>query len=146
MEGWSLSIMKKLIIALISILTLLTACTSNNEGNASAENAEEDIDTALSVENKEADKEEISTKEAYEETESRDQEIGNFPEYDVLAEQVDLDNLTSDIKTDNPNKRVMILTEGDGQKRYKSIYIKKKQRLKIISLDDEGQIFNEVIK
>src|SRR5690625_2852308 len=128
-----LSRMKKM-IALISMLVLLAACTSNN-GENSTDNAEKEDDTVLSEDNKEA-----------EEIEPQSEEIANFPEYDVLAEELNMDNLAADVKTDNPNKRVMILTDNDGEKQYKSIYIKEKQRLKIISLDEEGQIFNKVIK
>jgi len=131
--------MKKM-IALISMLVLLAACTSNS-GENSTDNAEKEDDTVLSEDNKEA----AQDKEA-EEIEPQSEEIANFPEYDVLAEELNMDNLAADVKTDNPNKRVMILTDDDGEKQYKSIYIKEKQRLKIISLDEEGQIFNEVIK
>ncbi|SRR5690625_979407 len=138
--------MKKMIVALISMLVLLAACTSNNNEETSTDNTEREADTAVSEHNKEPDKEETSDEEINQKAESPNAKLASFPEYDVLVEEIDMDNLAADVKTNNPNKRVMILTDDDGEKQYKSIYIKEKQRLKIISLDEEGQIFNKVIK
>jgi len=138
--------MKKMIVALISMLVLLAACTSNNNEETSTDNTEREADTAVSEHNKEPDKEETSDEEINQKVESPNTKLASFPEYDVLTEEVNMNILDADMKTDNPNKRVMVLIDEHGEKLYKTVYIKKKKRLKIISLNDEGQIFNEVIK
>lgn len=38
----------------------------------------------------------------------------------------------------------MIFT--NGQKEYKSIYVKRANRLKIVTFDDDGLLFNDVLK
>lgn len=135
--------MKKMVIALISILALLAACTNGSE-EAAAGNAEKEFGTAPIEDDKEESEREDSAKEKDEKTKN-DKEIADFPEYDVLAEEINVDDLDVDIKANNSNKRVMLLSDDNGKKQYKSIFIKEKKRLKIISLDDDGQIFNDVI-
>lgn len=135
--------MKKMVIALISILALLAACTNGSE-EAAAGNAEKEFGTAPIEDDKEESEREDSAKEKDEKTKN-DKEIADFPEYDVLAEEITVDDLDVDIKANNSNKRVMLLSDDNGKKQYKSIFIKEKKRLKIISLDDDGQIFNDVI-
>lgn len=117
----------------MGLLVLLAACTSNDN--------EKSNDTEKEVNTESSEDEETDTK-----SNSKQEELTSFPEYEVLAEEIKMESLEAEIKTDNPNNRVMILKDENGEKKYKSVYIKKKKRLKIISLNEEGQIFNEVIK
>ncbi|MUK90819.1 hypothetical protein GMD78_20935 [Ornithinibacillus sp. L9] len=47
--------------------------------------------------------------------------------------------------TDNNGKRVLLILDDNGEKEYKTIFIKDTNCLKIIDLDD-GEIYNEIIK
>lgn len=68
----------------------------------------------------------------------------NFQEYDALNEVVDLDNLTIQDVEDNDYKHVMILKDDQNLPQFKSIYVKNKDRLKVIDFD-KGLIFNQVL-
>lgn len=72
-------------------------------------------------------------------------EIADFDEASVIEDTIDIANMDVKVKTDNPNNRVLLFSD-DHDVMYKTVYIKKKQRLKIINIhEDKGQIFNEVI-
>lgn len=72
-------------------------------------------------------------------------DIKGFPEYETLAKNVKLANYNPKVLEDNTNMRVILLKDGTGHNRYKSVYIKKESRLKIIDYRS-GQIFNDYIK
>lgn len=72
-------------------------------------------------------------------------DIKKLPEYETLAKNVKLANYNPKILEDSRNKRVILLKDGTGLNRYKSVYIKKESRLKIIDYRS-GQIFNDYIK
>ena len=58
----------------------------------------------------------------------------------------DLGSLTPTIETDNPNTRVILYANAAGQKGYKSIYVKRNNRLKIIKINGNGPpLFNGAI-
>lgn len=50
-----------------------------------------------------------------------------------------------ELETDNANKRVLFFSTDKGQKRYKSIFIKRTERLKIIDLSDDNMLYNQEI-
>ena len=57
-----------------------------------------------------------------------------------------LDSLTPEIETDNPNTRVILYADADGRKVYKSIYVKRNNRLKVIDLNGGGPpLYNDTI-
>lgn len=129
--------MKKLII-MLSMLLLLTAC-ANNTNESTTEQAQD-----VSIET--AEDQTVSNEEDAEEVKKDSkEELTSFLEYETLVDEINIKDLKADVKTDNANKRVIIFKDESGEKKYKSIYIKKEERLKIISLDDEGQIYNEII-
>ncbi|WP_106768711.1 hypothetical protein [Paenibacillus faecalis] len=72
-------------------------------------------------------------------------DIKKLPEYKTLAAEIDLSNYTSRITENNPNNRVIILTDVNGKERYKSVFVKKEDRLKIIDFRG-GLIFNDHIQ
>lgn len=47
--------------------------------------------------------------------------------------------------TDNEGKRILLLLDDEGTEQYKSIFIKKTKRLKIIDLANDREIFNDLI-
>ena len=110
--------MKKILLALCGVM-LLAGCANTQE--------ETNPDTSAEV---------IKENEA----------LAGFPEYDILAEHIDLNMYVADIETDNKGSRVIFYENEQGEKEYKSIFIKNENRLKIISLDDDdGMIYNDQI-
>src|SRR5699024_6033558 len=61
-------------------------------------------------------------------------EIEEFTEYSILDKKLDMDNLSDEVVKDNDYKRIILLKDENGQPQYKSIYIKNKNRLKVIDL------------
>ncbi len=73
-------------------------------------------------------------------------ELEGYEEYEVLSEKIDLVTYEVVIETDNPGNRVLLFAEANGEKVYKSIFIKNNNHLKIINLHDEGLIYNDNLK
>src|SRR5699024_8462809 len=61
-------------------------------------------------------------------------EIEEYIEYSILDKKLDMDNLSDEVVKDNDYKRIILLKDENGQPQYKSIYIKNKNRLKVIDL------------
>lgn len=74
-----------------------------------------------------------------------DTELSNLEEYGTIANQVNVDDLDVQIVEDNPYKRILILNDEDGHTAFKSIYIKKKNILKVIDLHG-GLVYNGTAK
>ena len=71
-------------------------------------------------------------------------EIEEFTEYSILDKKLDMDNLSDEVVKDNDYKRIILLKDENGQTQYKSIYIKNKDRLKVIDLHG-GLVYNDKI-
>ena len=149
--------MKKIALVLFaSMLFVLGACSSNddNDNNTSTEeNQDETSDDENARDNEDETEDQAdnnSGDKAKDDSEDGEKastnELADFPEYETLVNEIDVDTLEAKIETDNQNKRVILYADDSGEKQYKSIFVKKKDRLKIIHFDDDGQIFNEVIK
>jgi len=164
--------MKKHTIMLFTAMILvLGACASNNDDNNSNNGANDNTNTeenqnqgtndenADNSENNAEDNEENGTDnnvennagnnmdhQANNDSADSNSALAGFPEYETLVEEIDVDRLDAEIETDNSNKRVILYADSNEHKQYKSIFIKKQDRLKIIHFDDDGEIFNEVIK
>src|SRR5699024_12014030 len=61
-------------------------------------------------------------------------EVEGFTEYSILDKKLDMDNLSDEVVKDNDYKRIILLKDENEQPQYKSIYIKNKNRLKVIDL------------
>lgn len=81
----------------------------------------------------------------YEEITELSKKFDTFTEYATIAKQVDLKNLTPQVVEDNKGKRVILLNNAKGKPAYKTIYIKDKNRLKIIDFNG-GLLFDQTIK
>lgn len=68
-----------------------------------------------------------------------------LPEYETISRETDGKKYSYKIAADHKDKRVMFLIDKEGKEIYKTVYIKRDSRLKIIKLG-EGQIFNNKIK
>lgn len=76
-----------------------------------------------------------------------DSPLAGFDELSVLQSTIpDFDSLEPIVETDNPGTRVILFQQDGGRKVYKSVFVKRTNRLKIINIDGEGPpIFNDTI-
>lgn len=126
------------IISLLLILLAVSACQADTEqevGNnddGNQETTEENESDGTGDVSKEPEGTGTGTSYEYEEQEIIEKEIAEG-KYDV------------EVETDNKGTRVMFY-EIDGEKYYKTIFVKNDNRLKIIDLqNDDGLIYNETI-
>ena len=134
--------MKKIIMMVMGVLLItLVACgTSNNNQTAGPSEGMNEEEQAADKSN-EYDETDSGESEMADEKKSDDK---NIEEYGVIEEHIDLDKYEMDVKEDNPHKRIILYETEQGEKEYKSIFLKDEDRLKIIEFN-HGQIFNEVI-
>ncbi|WP_337034161.1 hypothetical protein [Paenibacillus illinoisensis] len=127
--------MNRLLMILIAAATMLTACQSNQTatGNPSGSN-EPSAQTETAQPNNKPTEESTSQSE-----------WSSLPEYDTIIREVDSQDYTFRTVTDNENERILLLTNQDGEEKYKTIFIKNTSRLKIIDIDGGGQLFNDVL-
>lgn len=118
------------------MLLFVSACGAGADGQE-----QEETLAPSNTEEENMDLEESEVAEVQEETE---EDATQLPEYSTLTEQVAIEDFQLRIVEDNQGKRVMLIEDEQGQEKYKSIFIKKNNRLKIIEFN-KGQIFNEVI-
>ncbi|GAB2546059.1 hypothetical protein [Gracilibacillus alcaliphilus] len=92
------------------------------------------------------DSNEVAKESPDEESDQQSSEVSqDFPEYETLAEHIDLDRLEQEIVEDNQSKRVIIFKSTDGEQEYKSIFVKETDRLKIIPIGPGAPLYNDVI-
>src|SRR5699024_1787019 len=140
--------MKKILAALFTVMFFLGACgnqtdneTSDNNSNAQDQTEIDDNQekgTEDSADSQSEDTEDVESEDEATDKENADQldkeedeaksETADFTEYDVLKDEMDVDNYQADVKVDNAHKRVILFADDNGEKKYKSIYIKKKDR------------------
>lgn len=70
-------------------------------------------------------------------------EIESLKEYDVLSERLPIEKLDAEVIENHKNKRVILFSK-DGKEQYKSIYVERSNRLKIVDFK-QGLIFNDVL-
>src|SRR5699024_10319090 len=78
------------------------------------------------------------------ETQTEEKDTNDFHEYDALNKVVDLNEFTIEEVEDNQDKHVIILKNDQDMPQFKSIYVKNKDRLKVVDFD-KGVIFNQVL-
>lgn len=137
--------MKKLLTILfsISIIVGLAACSNDD----TAEDTTSEDNETPEVEEQEEQATDVESDEIMDEdTEEQNPEMDDYEEASKIEEKVDLDGLEVEVETDNDNNRVLLFLD-EGKEVYKTIYIKRDHRLKIIDIiDNEGQIYNDTIK
>lgn len=121
-------------LILIASLSLLAAC-GNDEEAAGNKEVIENVKEAPSS---------GTSQERADET-AVDDEIASLPEYQTIMKEIDKEDCTFKLLTDNEGKRVFLLTDETGKEEYKSIFIKETNRLKIIELESNREIFNDRI-
>lgn len=123
--------MKKGILTIASILILISA------GVAYASKSE-------SPDNMVLEENAATNEEANSESETHQSDVESFEEYTTLTNQIDVDNLHTEVVKDNQYKRIMLISDENGKDQFKSIYVKKQNRLKIVDSGD-GLVFNQLL-
>ena len=144
--------MKKLLVMLLGLFVLTGCAQGETEKDSVEESTVEDKNEPTEVAEKD-EAEESKTEDEDKSTDSSDSNrrvnndnLKDFPEYDVLKEELDLEKYEGKVQTDNKGNRVIVFETKDGVKEYKSIFIKKKNRLKIVEFDDEDNLlYNGVL-
>lgn len=124
-------------VPLLVIAFVLAACNTNDNGDEAAKNKE-------IIEN---------IKEPAQAGTHQNQTSGNpvleneasLPELSIIMQQIDNEDYNFQTVTDNEGKRILLLVDDDGTEQYKSIFIKKTKRLKIIDIANDREIFNDLI-
>lgn len=147
--------MKKKLLTLLAAISIFgVACANENQEPTETEEEQEISDLVEEQEEQEEEQEEKQEEQEESEepkeeesdsTEAEDLgELAEIDEYEILTDKIDLSKFTPDVKEDNDYKRIILFKNEQGKESYKSIYIKKDNRLKIIEFNN-GQIFNERI-
>ncbi|WP_242145401.1 MULTISPECIES: hypothetical protein [unclassified Bacillus cereus group] len=146
--------MYKIIFALIAILTVLTACNraepakDNHDVTVKKEESSQQEKKDIEQTKDEKTTEQVKEEESKEQSENNPTENENhekwasLPEYNKIVEQIGSEDYNFQTVTDNEGKRVLHILDKDGQKQYKTIFVKNTNRLKIIKIKGGGMIFN----
>lgn len=67
-------------------------------------------------------------------------ELKQLPEYETIASKIDVTGLTAKVTEDNNYKRIVLFRDARGQGKYKSIFVKDTNSLKLIDFRG-GEIF-----
>lgn len=137
--------MKKIIVMLITLL-LIAGCSSKDNGDTGTDKSDK-ADGIKTSEKDDTANDEASDGEYTEDSIKEDKDdVTTFAEYDALDDKIDNDiaDYQIDVVEDNPGKRVLLLKDENGELKYKSIFIKETNRLKITEIGGK-MFFNRVI-
>ncbi|GAA3016943.1 hypothetical protein [Tetragenococcus solitarius] len=112
---------------------------TEQSSSISSEATEESAEETVEVSTEETDE----TSADISQNSEAENDVVDFEEGDALQDTIDLEGLTMETATDNPNKRVLLFSNDEGQKEYKSVFIKQKNRLKIIDIKNDDLLLNE---
>ncbi|MGG0644882.1 hypothetical protein ABE021_13180 [Sporosarcina gallistercoris] len=136
--------MKK--ILLVSALTcLLAGCTSNDP----AQKSDTQDQSMSSLEENSINippDDHIEAEKQASENGADNSGLSTFEEYSKVAEVAPIEGLKGIVETDNSGTRVLLFEDESGQKTIKSIYVKKENRLKVISSDENDLLYNDILK
>ena len=122
--------MHKPLLALMATVALLAAC-SGEQADAGNEAASENEQSFTAIKDESAEN-------------SKPQDLESLPEFTVIDEEIGSNSLEAKLVSDNPGERVLLLNKGGDE--FKSIFVKETKRLKIIDIDGEGLIFNDILE
>lgn len=112
---------------------------TEQSSSISSEATEESAEETVEVSTEETDE----TSADISQNSEAENDVVDFEEGDALQDTIDLEGLTMETATDNPNKRVLLFSNDERQKEYKSVFIKQKKRLKIIDIKNDDLLLNE---
>ena len=128
------------LIVLVLTLFLFAGCSAQEDTGSveTVPSQEETSSEAVEVEEDFAPvpEEELDAAEVIEQS--------DYPEFNALQEEIDLETLDSYLVTDNPGTRVVVFVE-NGEQVYKSIYIKPENRLKLVDLKANELVIDEEV-
>ncbi|WP_182201335.1 hypothetical protein [Paraliobacillus salinarum] len=130
---------KNVLFILIALL-LLSACNTGvqDEADENSNSQNTDEETVTDQDNSE-DAEQANDGESNE-------DLSNFPEITYISDKIEIDQYEMMVETDNEGSRVILYSK-DGQKHYKSVYVKDEKRLKLLDIHEGGEpLINEVIQ
>lgn len=70
--------------------------------------------------------------------------INRFPEFGVLNKQINVANFQAQVVENNAHKRVIMMSNENGQAQFKSIFVKDTNRLKVVDFH-QGLVFNQIL-
>lgn len=120
----------KLLILLLT-LGLLAGCSTEQEDITASETAAE-VSQRDGISEEELDSTEVI------------EELTDYPETERIQETIDLTNLTGYVISDNPGTRIFIFAN-EGKQLYKSIFVKDKDRLKVVDLEQNNVVIDETV-
>lgn len=120
---------------------LLAAC---NEQEADTNNPEDVQTKETQVVQQEVEQADDYGQEDVKENEEQSEWIA-LPEYKVIIKQLGTHNVRFETVSDHEEKRVLKILDENGSMLYKSIFIKKTNRLKIIDVNKGGTIYNSTL-
>ena len=126
--------MRKIIITTVSIVLLVSL------GISFAIQTKADKTDEVELQHSTTSREEVQDVEAEAEAEHQEE----YEEFAVVNDIIHIDDFNADVVEDNKRKRVVIFNDDQNHPQYKTIYIKKKNRLKVIDFNG-GLLFNDVI-
>lgn len=133
--------MYKSMIALIAAATMLTACNNDKADENGGNSVQTTDENQTQTENEEQKQpSQIDTQ-----TSPKHEKWSSLPEYDKIIEQIGNEDYTFNKETDNDGKRVFLI-ELNGEKQYKTVFVKNSNRLKIIKINGGGEVYDEILK
>ena len=111
------------------------------EVESSSREYEFTIDAASGEFLKESPDQETSTDDGF----NRPVDATNYAEYAMIEKKVDTDSLAYHLATDNPGNRIIFLLNENGEKQFKTIFLKRSQELEIIDLDNGKRVYQGTI-
>ncbi|MFJ7511619.1 hypothetical protein ACIQW7_19490 [Peribacillus simplex] len=133
--------MYKYMIALIAAVTMLTACNNDKAD----ENGGESVQTTDENQTQTENEEQKQPSQTDTQTSPKHEKWSYLPEYDKIIEQIGNEDYTFNKETDNDGKRVFLI-ELNGEKQYKTVFVKNTNRLKIIKINGGGEVYDEILK
>lgn len=131
--------MKKIMFIFCGLL-LLSGCTEENTKDPDNTKSDVTIETTEPVDN--PTNNEVGTETDGEQGTN----LSSLEEFNLLSDHIDLSTHSATVEEDNEGKRVILFSDETGKKTFKSIFVKHDQHLKIISLNDDGLLYNGQIK
>ncbi|WHY97039.1 hypothetical protein [Peribacillus simplex] len=133
--------MYKSMIALLAAATMLTACNNDKAD----ENGEKSVQTTDENQTQTENEQQKQPSQTETQTSPKHEKWSSFPEYDKIIGQIGNEDYTFNKETDNDDKRVFLI-ELNGEKQYKTVFVKNTKRLKIIKVNGGGEVYDEVLK
>lgn len=72
--------------------------------------------------------------------------LEKYDEFATIAKEIDVDEYTGKVQTNNKGNRIIIFANANGENKYKSIFIKRQNRLKIVEFNNDQLLYNDIIR